>query len=102
MNIFAPRVIQVIVNYDLRGDGTANSPYRRVVQYLDFDGNVLSEAVDECAAQNTAELSATDSQHTQHAIAALRETLSEYAIDIGLVDHILNRYPEVLQQHASA
>jgi hypothetical protein len=56
----------------------------------------------EDAPQNTVELAATDSQHTQHAIAALRSALSTLPVNLGMVDQILVAFELELQQHASA
>jgi len=45
---------------------------------------------------------ATDRQHTQHAIAALRSALSTLPVDRGMVDQIVAEFELELQQHASA
>lgn len=37
------RVIQVIETQSLKGSGTENDPCRVVIQYWDFDGNLLAE-----------------------------------------------------------
>ena len=37
------RVIQVIETRSCRGYGTQENPYREVIQYWDFDGNMLVE-----------------------------------------------------------
>ena len=37
------KIVQVIETTAARGDGTEEWPSRRVVQYWDFDGNLLAE-----------------------------------------------------------
>lgn len=37
------KVISVIVTRALKGSGTENDPVREVIQYWDFDGNLLAE-----------------------------------------------------------
>ena len=37
------KVISVIVTRALKGLGTENDPVREVIQYWDFDGNLLAE-----------------------------------------------------------
>ncbi len=37
------KVISVIVTRALKGSGTESDPVREVIQYWDFDGNLLAE-----------------------------------------------------------
>ena len=48
------------------------------------------------------ELAATDNQHTQHAIAALRSALSCHPVNLDLTDAIVASFEKELQQHAGA
>lgn len=56
----------------------------------------------EDAPQNTMELAATDNQHTQHAIAALRSALSCHPVNLDLTAAIVASFEKELQQHAGA
>ena len=47
-------------------------------------------------------LAATDNQHTQHAIAALRSALSCHPVNLDLTDAIVASFEKELQQHAGA
>lgn len=51
---------------------------------------------------NAMELAATDNQHTQHAIAALRSALSCHPVSLDLTGAIVASFEKELQQHAGA
>ena len=53
-------------------------------------------------ASESAELAATDNQHTQHAIAALRSALSCHPVNLDLTAAIVASFEKELQQHAGA
>jgi hypothetical protein len=59
-------------------------------------------AITDNAALGIKELAATDSQHTQHAIAALRSALSCHPVGLDLTDAIVASFEKELQQHAGA
>jgi len=85
--MFEPKVVSVIVHYDLRGNGKENNPYRKIKEYCDFDGNILAEETDEfLAAQKSAELAATE-MRTGAAVA--QPTEQSDAIALSEVEKVL-------------
>lgn len=56
----------------------------------------------EDAPLKSTESPATDRQHTQHAIAALRSALSTLPVNLGMVDQIVVAFELELQQRAGA
>ena len=69
-----------------------------------FERNVseLHSAIERLQSSEQGESPATDRQHTQHAIAALRSVLSTLPVNLGMVDQIIVAFELELQQHASA
>lgn len=46
------KVVQVIKTKSTRGDGTSANPKREVIQYWDFDGNLIGSHDPVCANDN--------------------------------------------------
>jgi len=100
--MLSPKVISVIRHLDLRGTGIENDPYRRICQYLDFDGNLLAEERDTVnAASDTKELAAKSTNSAMDAIASLNDALAylvHQKVDNAAV-HIKQAIATLRQQH---